>query len=354
MTAQIIDGKALAEELRQSFKARVEALTAQGHQPGLVVILVGEDPASQVYVKNKVNGCLAIGMHSEKIVYDRDVDQQVVLDKIAELNADPSIHGILVQLPLPRHFDEERVLEAISAEKDVDGFHAENVGALSQGAPRFIPCTPYGVMKMFEKGNVDLTGQEAVVIGRSNIVGKPMAMLLINAGAAVGKPKFVKGDMIKPGAVVIDVGINRLPDGKLCGDVDYEDCLNVAGQITPVPGGVGPMTITMLLPSSSRTLALPSKPVSCPPIAPRTCSLNTPSRRARAASRRSSPGLVALPTCRACWPPRPPCRCSACRCNRVPSPVSTRCTPSSRCPRASRSPLLPSAKPVLPTPRCLP
>ncbi|WP_298398210.1 bifunctional methylenetetrahydrofolate dehydrogenase/methenyltetrahydrofolate cyclohydrolase FolD [uncultured Azonexus sp.] len=271
MTAQIIDGKALAEELRQSFKARVETLTAKGHKPGLVVILVGEDPASQVYVKNKVNGCLAIGMHSEKIVYEKDVDQQVVLDKIAELNADPSIHGILVQLPLPKHFDEEKVLEAISAEKDVDGFHAENVGALSQGAPRFIPCTPYGVMKMFEKGNVDLTGQEAVVIGRSNIVGKPMAMLLINAGAtvtvchsktrdlkfhtsradivvaAVGKPKFVKGDMIKPGAVVIDVGINRLPDGKLCGDVDFDDCLAVAGQITPVPGGVGPMTITMLL-----------------------------------------------------------------------------------------------------------
>ena len=271
MTAQIIDGKALAEELRQSFKARVETLAAQGHKPGLVVILVGEDPASQVYVKNKVNGCLAIGMHSEKIVYDTAVDQQVVLDKIAELNADPAIHGILVQLPLPKHFDEEKVLEAISAEKDVDGFHAENVGALSQGAPRFIPCTPYGVMKMFEKGNVDLTGKEAVVIGRSNIVGKPMAMLLINAGAtvtvchsktkdlnfhtrradivvaAVGKPKFVKGNMIKPGAVVIDVGINRLPDGKLCGDVDYEDCLAVAGQITPVPGGVGPMTITMLL-----------------------------------------------------------------------------------------------------------
>ena len=249
MTAQIIDGKALAEELRQSFRARVDALTAKGHQPGLVVILVGEDPASQVYVKNKVNGCLAIGMHSEKIVYEKDVDQQVVLDKIAELNADPSIHGILVQLPLPRHFDEEKVLEAISAEKDVDGFHAENVGALSQGSPRFIPCTPYGVMKMFEKGNVDLSGQEAVVIGRSNIVGKPMANLLLAdiVVAAVGKPKFVKGEMIKPGAVVIDVGINRLPDGKLCGDVDFDDCLAVAGQITPVPGGVGPMTITMLL-----------------------------------------------------------------------------------------------------------
>jgi len=271
MTAQIIDGKALAEELRQSFKARVEALTAKGHKPGLVVILVGEDPASQVYVRNKVNGCLAIGMHSEKITYEPTVDQATVLAKIAELNADPNIHGILVQLPLPRHFDEEAVLEAIAVAKDVDGFHAENVGALAQGNPRFIPCTPYGVMKMFEKGNVDLSGKEAVVIGRSNIVGKPMALLLINAGAtvtvcnsrtkdlaghtrradilvaAVGKPRFVTADMVKPGAVVIDVGINRLPDGKLCGDVDFADCAEVAGQITPVPGGVGPMTITMLL-----------------------------------------------------------------------------------------------------------
>lgn len=271
MAAQIIDGKTLAEELRQGFKARVETLAKKGHKPGLVVILVGADPASEVYVRNKVNGCLAIGMHSEKITYDADIDQETVLQKIAELNANPSIHGILVQLPLPKHFDEEKVLEAISVDKDVDGFHAENVGALAQGNPRFIPCTPYGVMKMFEKGNVDLTGKEAVVIGRSNIVGKPMAMLLVNAGAtvtvchsktkdlkfhtsradivvaAVGKPKFVTGDMIKPGAVVIDVGINRLSDGKLCGDVDFEGCLKTAGQITPVPGGVGPMTITMLL-----------------------------------------------------------------------------------------------------------
>lgn len=271
MTAQIIDGKALAEALRQGFRARVEALTARGHKPGLVVILVGEDAASQVYVKNKVNGCLAIGMYSEKIAYDAAVNPEIVLQKIAELNADPAIHGILVQLPLPKHFDETAVLEAIAADKDVDGFHAENVGALAQGNPRFIPCTPYGVMKMFEQGNIDLNGKEAVVIGRSNIVGKPMALLLINAGAtvtvcnsrtrdlkchtsradivvaAVGKPRFVTGDMLKPGAVVIDVGINRLPDGKLCGDVDFADCLEIAGQITPVPGGVGPMTITMLL-----------------------------------------------------------------------------------------------------------
>ncbi|WP_303787383.1 bifunctional methylenetetrahydrofolate dehydrogenase/methenyltetrahydrofolate cyclohydrolase FolD [Azovibrio restrictus] len=275
MTAQILDGNALAQELRASFKERVAALTAKGHKPGLVVILVGEDPASQVYVRNKVNACEAVGMYSEKLVYPADVDQAVVLAKIAELNADPQVHGILVQLPLPGHFDEAAVLEAISAAKDVDGFHAENVGALAQGNPRFIPCTPYGVMKMFEKGNVDLTGKEAVVIGRSNIVGKPMALLLINAGAtvtvchsktrdlkfhtsradiivaAVGKPRFVTADMVKPGAVVIDVGINRLQDGpdagKLCGDVDFEGCKAVASLITPVPGGVGPMTITMLL-----------------------------------------------------------------------------------------------------------
>ena len=271
MTAQIIDGKVLAEELRQGFKTRVEALAAKGQRPGLAVILVGADPASEVYVRNKVNGCLAIGMHSEKFAYDVAVDPEIVLKKIVELNADPTIHGILVQLPLPKHFDEEAVLKAIAVDKDVDGFHAENVGALAQGNPRFIPCTPYGVMKMFEKGNIDLSGKEAVVIGRSNIVGKPMALLLINAGAtvtvcnsrtrdlrfhtsradivvaAIGKAKFVTADMIKQGAVVIDVGINRLPDGKLCGDVDFAGCREVAGQITPVPGGVGPMTITMLL-----------------------------------------------------------------------------------------------------------
>ena len=270
MTAQIIDGKALAEELRQSFKARVEALAASGQRPGLAVVLVGEDPASQVYVRNKVNACQAVGMHSEKIIYAAAVDPEIVLKKIAELNADPAIHGILVQLPLPGHFDEEAALAAIAVDKDVDGFHATNVGALAQGNPRFIPCTPYGVMKMFEKGRIDLSGKEAVVIGRSNIVGKPMALLLINAGAtvtvcnsrtkdlaghtrradilvaAVGKPRFVTADMIKPGAVVIDGGTNRLPDGKLCGDVDFAGCLEVAGQITPVPGGDGPMTITML------------------------------------------------------------------------------------------------------------
>jgi methylenetetrahydrofolate dehydrogenase (NADP+)/methenyltetrahydrofolate cyclohydrolase len=274
MTARILDGKVLAEELRAMFKTRVAALAARGHRPGLAVILVGEDPASQVYVRNKVNACEAAGVFSQKFVYPADVAQAEVLAKLAELNADPAIHGILVQLPLPRRFDEKAVLEAISPEKDVDGFHAENTGALAQGKPRFIPCTPYGVMKMFEANGIDLAGKEAVVIGRSNIVGKPMALLLINAGATVtvchsrtrdlsahtrradilvaaaGKPRFVTAAMVKPGAVVIDVGINRLPPeegGKLCGDVDFGAVKEVASLITPVPGGVGPMTITMLL-----------------------------------------------------------------------------------------------------------
>lgn len=275
MTAKILDGNQLAQKLRADFKLRAEALAAQGRRPGLAVILVGEDPASQVYVRNKVNACAQAGFHSEKITYAPDVAQQVVLDKIAALNADPAIHGILVQLPLPAHFDADAVLAAISPAKDVDGFHAENIGALMQGQPHFIPCTPYGVMKFFEDAGIDLRGKEAVVIGRSNIVGKPMAMLLLHAGAtvtvchsqtrdlvahtrradilvaAIGRPRFVTGEMVKPGAVVIDVGINRLQDGpdagKLCGDVDFASVSPIAAAITPVPGGVGPMTITMLL-----------------------------------------------------------------------------------------------------------
>ena len=271
MTAQILDGNALAQTLRAGFKERVAALAARGERPGLVVILVGEDPASQVYVRNKVNACAAVGLYSEKRVHPADVDPAVVLAEIAALNADPRVHGILVQLPLPAHFDSERVLEAIAPEKDVDGFHAENLGALAQGRPRFIPCTPYGVLQMLAAAGVELAGREAVVLGRSNIVGKPMALLLINAGAtvtvchsrtrdlaahtrradlvvaAVGRPNFLTADMVKPGAVLIDVGINRLPDGKLCGDIDFAACREVAGLITPVPGGVGPMTITMLL-----------------------------------------------------------------------------------------------------------
>ena len=271
MTAQILDGNALGQKLRAGFKQKADELAAQGVRPGLAVILVGEDPASQVYVRNKVNACAQAGFHSEKHVFPADVAPQLVFDKIAELNADDKIHGILVQLPLPRHFDSDAVLDAIAAEKDVDGFRAENVGALMQGQPCFIPCTPYGAMKFFEDAGISLKGKEAVVVGRSNIVGKPMAMLLMHAGAtvtvchsqtrdlkghclradilvaAIGKPKMITGDMIKPGAVVIDVGINRLPDGKLCGDVDFEAAKEVASYITPVPGGVGPMTITMLL-----------------------------------------------------------------------------------------------------------
>ena len=275
MTAQILDGNALAQKLRAGFRQEADQLAAQGIRPGLAVILVGEDPASQVYVRNKVNACAQAGFHSEKHSYPADVEAATVFAKIAELNADPAIHGILVQLPLPKHFDAEAILEAIAPEKDVDGFRAENVGALMQGKPCFIPCTPYGAMKFFEDAGITLRGKEAVIVGRSNIVGKPMAMLLMHAGAtvtichsqtqdlkahcrradilvaAIGKPKMITGDMVKPGAVVIDVGINRLPDGpdagKLCGDVDFDSAKEVASYITPVPGGVGPMTITMLL-----------------------------------------------------------------------------------------------------------
>ena len=275
MTAQILDGNALAQKLRAGFKQEADQLAAQGIRPGLAVILVGEDPASQVYVRNKVNACAQAGFHSEKHSYPADVEATTVFAKIAELNADPAIHGILVQLPLPKHFDADAVLEAIAPEKDVDGFRAENVGALMQGKPCFIPCTPYGAMKFFEDAGITLRGKEAVIVGRSNIVGKPMAMLLMHAGAtvtichsqtqdlkahcrradilvaAIGKPKMITGDMVKPGAVVIDVGINRLQDGpdagKLCGDVDFDSAKEVASYITPVPGGVGPMTITMLL-----------------------------------------------------------------------------------------------------------
>ncbi len=275
MTARLIDGNALSTQLRSEFANRAAVLKEKGITPCLAVILVGEDPASAVYVRNKVAGCEKAGMRSIKDVYAPDVAQSVVLARIAELNADPAVHGILVQLPLPKHFDSAAVLESIAPEKDVDGFHAENVGALMQGNPRFIPCTPYGVMKMLESANVPLKGAEVVVVGRSNIVGKPMAMLLLAQSctvtichsqtkdlafhtrradiliAAVGRERMITGDMIKPGATVIDVGMNRFSSGpnagKLCGDVDFETAREVAGIISPVPGGVGPMTITMLL-----------------------------------------------------------------------------------------------------------
>ena len=274
MTARILDGNALSANVREKLAVRAAALRARGITPCLAVILVGEDPASSVYVRNKVNACEKAGMRALKDVYPVAVDPALVFARIAELNADPTVHGILVQLPLPRQFDSAAVLEAIAPEKDVDGFHAENVGALMQGKPRFIPCTPYGVMEMLKSQNVVLKGAEAVIVGRSNIVGKPMAMLLLAADctvtvchsrtrdlkfhtrradilvAAIGRAKMITGDMLKPGATVIDVGMNRLPaeqGGKLCGDVDFESAKEVAGLITPVPGGVGPMTITMLL-----------------------------------------------------------------------------------------------------------
>ncbi len=275
MAARILDGNALGARLREQLAQRAAALREQGIEPCLAVLLVGEDPASAVYVRNKVAACAKAGIGSLKYEYPADADPSEVFERIAALNADRGVHGILVQLPLPPQFDEAAILEAIAVDKDVDGFHAENVGRLSQGKPGFVPCTPYGVMKMLEAENVAVQGAEAVVIGRSNIVGKPMAMLLTNAGAtvtvchsktrdlaghcrradilvaAVGRPRFVKGDMVKPGAVVIDVGINRLQDGpdagKLCGDVDFASVAEVAAVITPVPGGVGPMTITMLL-----------------------------------------------------------------------------------------------------------
>ena len=271
MSARILDGNALSATVRGQLAERAAALTARGTAPCLAVILVGEDPASAVYVRNKVAGCEKAGIRSLKFTYGLDARQDEVMARIAELNADPLVHGILVQLPLPKHFDAEAVLEAILPDKDVDGFHAENIGALAQGNPRFIPCTPYGVMQMLKSEEVPLKGAEVVIVGRSNIVGKPMALLLLSESAtvtvchsqsrdlalhtrradilvaAVGRPKMITGDMIKPGATVIDVGINRTADGKLCGDVDFETAKEVAGLITPVRGGVGLMTITMLL-----------------------------------------------------------------------------------------------------------
>ncbi len=286
MPAQLIDGNLLSKKLRAEIATRSAILTAKGVRPGLAVIVVGDDPASQVYVRKKVNACEDVGCHSVLERYPAELDEAQLLARIATLNADPSIHGILVQLPLPKHIAADRVLEAIASEKDVDGFHVANAGALMVGAPLFKPCTPYGCMKMLESIEYPLRGARAVVIGASNIVGKPMAMLLLQAGATVticnsktkdlsvhnkdadivvvatGKPKMITGNMIKPGAVVIDVGINRLPDGKLCGDVDFDTAKYVAGWITPVPGGVGPMTITMLLMNTLEAVERSMKPVS--------------------------------------------------------------------------------------------
>lgn len=271
MTARIIDGKAIAQEVRAEWKVRADALKARGITPGLAVIIVGEDPASKVYVANKVKACAELGLHSEHIALPAETSEADLLARIDALNNDPKIHGLLVQLPVPKHIDSNKVLLAISPEKDVDGFHPVNVGALATGNMRFAPCTPYGCLKLLEKAGVSIEGKHAVVVGRSNIVGKPMALLLLQNNATVtictsktqdlakhtrdadilvvatGRAKMIKGDMIKPGAAVIDVGMNRDENGKLCGDVDFESAKEVAGCITPVPGGVGPMTITMLV-----------------------------------------------------------------------------------------------------------
>ena len=271
MTAQRIDGIALSHKLRADVSSRAAALKAKGITPGLAVILVGENPASQVYVRNKVKACQESGLHSLLEKYSEDMSEKALLERIESLNQDPSIHGILIQLPLPLHIDAQRVIEAISPNKDVDGFHIASAGALMTGMPGFWPCTPYGCMKMLESIAYDLKGKHAVVIGRSNIVGKPMAMMLLQKNAtvtichsatpdlkamtlqadvivaAVGKRNVLTADMVKPGAVVLDVGMNRNDEGKLCGDVDFEGVEKVASYITPVPGGVGPMTITMLL-----------------------------------------------------------------------------------------------------------
>jgi methylenetetrahydrofolate dehydrogenase (NADP+)/methenyltetrahydrofolate cyclohydrolase len=271
MTARLIDGKALAQQFRSEAAVRVERLKAQGVTPGLAVVIVGEDPASKVYVRNKALACEQAGMHSEVHALPADTSQSQLLAFLGRLNADPRIHGILVQLPLPKPLDAHAVIEAIDPGKDVDGFHWQNVGGLVVGEAAFYPCTPWGVMKMLEEEGVKVEGKHAVVVGRSNIVGKPMALLLLNASAtvtvchsrtpdlgavtrqadilvaAVGKARMIRADMVKPGAVVIDVGINRLPDGKLAGDVDFGPVAEVASMITPVPGGVGPMTIAMLL-----------------------------------------------------------------------------------------------------------
>jgi methylenetetrahydrofolate dehydrogenase (NADP+) / methenyltetrahydrofolate cyclohydrolase len=284
MPAQLLDGNALSKKLRAEIAARGAIVTAKGVRPGLAVIVVGENPASQVYVRNKVKACEDVGFHSVLERYSAELGEEELLARIATLNADPSIHGILVQLPLPEQIAAERVLEAIAPEKDVDGFHVANAGALMVGQPAFKPCTPYGCMKMLESIDYPIRGARAVIVGASNIVGKPMAMLLLQAGATVticnsktrdlahhtkdadilvvatGKAKMISGDMVKNGAVVIDVGINRQPDGKLCGDVDFDTAKYVAGWITPVPGGVGPMTITMLLMNTLEAAEKAAKP----------------------------------------------------------------------------------------------
>jgi len=271
MTAQLISGTQLSQQLRVDIAQRAAALTAQGKQPGLAVILVGDDPASQVYVRNKIKACADTGIRSIMEKYDATLPEAKLLARIEALNADPTVHGILVQMPLPKHIDPQKVIGTIATAKDVDGYSVLSAGELMAGLPGFRPCTPYGCMKLIESTGTNLRGKHAVVIGRSNTVGKPMALLLLQANAtvtichsatpdlgyhtrqadvvvaAVGRRNTLTADMLKPGAIVIDVGMNRDDEGKLCGDVDFANVKDVAGYITPVPGGVGPMTITMLL-----------------------------------------------------------------------------------------------------------
>ena len=271
MTARMIDGVALSTQTKEALAPRIQTLKEQGITPGLAVVLVGEDPASSVYVRHKVAACEKLGIRSWLDRQPADITEKDLLDRVKVLNADPAVHGILVQLPLPNHIDAHRVIETISATKDVDGFHISNAGLLMTGKPLFRACTPYGIMKMLESEGVNIRGAVACVVGASNIVGKPMAMLLLAQGATVtmcnsktkdlaahtrmadilvvatGRPAMITANMVKPGAVVIDVGINRMPDGKLCGDVAFDDVKAVASAITPVPGGVGPMTIAMLM-----------------------------------------------------------------------------------------------------------
>ena len=271
MAARLLDGKSLAAQVRAQVKEKVAALSQCGITPGLAVILAGDDPASRVYVRNKVRACEETGIASSLIEYPASVPEAELLSKIQSLNSDRAVHSILVQLPLPRRIDAQKVLEAVSPAKDVDGFHEANLGALLAGRPRVVPCTPAGVMRLLEHAKVPLSGRRAVVIGRSNIVGKPLALLLLQRDAtvtichsksqnlelltreadilvaAIGRAKLVGAAMVKPGACVVDVGVNRLADGSLAGDVDFDMVKNIAGWITPVPGGVGPMTIAMLL-----------------------------------------------------------------------------------------------------------
>lgn len=277
MSARLIDGKAIAQDYRAELAVRVARLREAGVVPELAVVVVGDDPASQVYVRNKTFACEAIGMRSQTHKLAAETSQAQLIAFVERLNEDESVHGILVQMPLPKPLDKHAVIDAISPDKDVDGFNYLNVGKLAAGDPAFYPCTPWGIMKILEHESIPVEGAHAVVVGRSNIVGRPMVMMLLNEGAtvtvchsktrdlaaltrqgdilivAIGRPRMVTGDMVRPGAVVIDVGVNRLPDGTLAGDVDFDSAAKVASRITPVPGGVGPMTIAMLLANTVRS-----------------------------------------------------------------------------------------------------